>query len=82
MSNKWGMSVSAEQYDDDDRAVSDAAALLVFERLVGRAAEAGLLRGEELEEAVDAVEQLRSTVVQWHGEEVLELLRADPAGAG
>ena len=69
-----------ERLEDDETAASDVAALRVFERLVARSAQGGLLQAEELAESRAAVEQLRSLIVDWHGEEVVDLLSAEAAG--
>ncbi len=69
------------EYSDDEAAVDDVAALRVLEGLAARAAERGLLRGGELDEARWAVAQLRGLVEDWHGTERLRLIADAPAGS-
>jgi hypothetical protein len=66
--------------DDDEAAADDAEALRVVDRLVSAAAERGLFRGAELDEARRAAAQLRSLVEDWHGTAHL-LLSGAPAGS-
>ena len=67
-------------YEDDDEAAADAEALRVVDRLVSAAAERGLFRSAELDEARWAAVQLRSLVEDWHGTARL-FLGGGPAGS-
>ena len=65
--------------DDDEAAAADAEALRIFDRHVSAAAERGLFRGAELDEARWAAARLRSLAEDWHGTARL-LLGDAPAG--
>jgi hypothetical protein len=65
-------------YPDDAAAADEVAALRLLGRLVSRAAEHGLLRGEELDEARWAIAQLRDLAKKWHGTACVELLSDTP----
>jgi hypothetical protein len=67
--------------DDTDDAAGDVDALRVLEQLVERAADAGLVRGGEIDHLRRAVERLRGLATDWHGDDVAAILETAPGGA-